>query len=90
MLLRLLLWIGLLAVAVLGAEDFYKVWEPSPPRGGFCSVGMVTDMRLQLLGIKKDASEREIKKAYRNLSKKFHPDKNPYAPGSFNSTMTSS
>lgn len=33
----------------------------------------------QLLGIKKDASEREIKKAYRQLSKKFHPDKNPYA-----------
>lgn len=33
---------------------------------------------LQLLGLKKDASEREIKKAYRTLSKKFHPDKNPY------------
>lgn len=32
----------------------------------------------QLLGLKKDASEREIKKAYRNLSKKYHPDKNPY------------
>ncbi|OCK76557.1 DnaJ-domain-containing protein [Lepidopterella palustris CBS 459.81] len=31
----------------------------------------------KLLGIKKDASEREIKKAYRTLSKKFHPDKNP-------------
>ncbi|KAH7118912.1 hypothetical protein B0J11DRAFT_560616 [Dendryphion nanum] len=31
----------------------------------------------KLLGLKKDASEREIKKAYRTLSKKFHPDKNP-------------
>ncbi|CAI6335148.1 unnamed protein product [Periconia digitata] len=31
----------------------------------------------KLLGIKKDASEREIKKAYRTLSKKYHPDKNP-------------
>ncbi|KAI8938995.1 hypothetical protein NX059_004839 [Plenodomus lindquistii] len=31
----------------------------------------------KLLGLKKDASEREIKKAYRSLSKKFHPDKNP-------------
>ncbi|KAK5144934.1 hypothetical protein LTR04_001437, partial [Oleoguttula sp. CCFEE 6159] len=32
----------------------------------------------QLLGIDKQASEREIKKAYRTLSKKYHPDKNPY------------
>lgn len=31
----------------------------------------------KLLGLKKDASERQIKKAYRSLSKKFHPDKNP-------------
>jgi DnaJ-related protein SCJ1 len=32
----------------------------------------------KLLGLKKDASDREIKKAYRTLSKKYHPDKNPY------------
>ncbi|KAL8704015.1 MAG: hypothetical protein Q9201_002820 [Fulgogasparrea decipioides] len=30
-----------------------------------------------LLGIHKSASERDIKKAYRTLSKKYHPDKNP-------------
>ncbi|KAF2876689.1 hypothetical protein BDV95DRAFT_625871 [Massariosphaeria phaeospora] len=54
MLLRLLLFVGFLALGVLSAEDFYK-----------------------LLGLKKDASDREIKKAYRTLSKKFHPDKNP-------------
>ena len=30
-----------------------------------------------LLGIDKAASERDIKKAYRTLSKKYHPDKNP-------------
>ncbi|KAF2746924.1 chaperone protein dnaJ [Sporormia fimetaria CBS 119925] len=53
-LLRLWLLLALLAVVVLGAEDFYK-----------------------LLGLSKNASEREIKKAYRTLSKKFHPDKNP-------------
>ncbi|KAG4033933.1 hypothetical protein MFRU_004g04280 [Monilinia fructicola] len=31
----------------------------------------------QLLGIDKQASERDIKRAYRTLSKKYHPDKNP-------------
>lgn len=32
----------------------------------------------KLLDLDKSASERDIKKAYRKLSKKFHPDKNPY------------
>lgn len=39
-----------------------------------------TEDYYKLLGLDKDASDRQLKKAYRTLSKKFHPDKNPYVP----------
>ena len=31
----------------------------------------------KILGVSKDADEKEIKKNYRKLSLKYHPDRNP-------------
>lgn len=31
----------------------------------------------KILGLDKSASEKDMKRAYRTMSKKYHPDKNP-------------
>jgi curved DNA-binding protein CbpA len=36
----------------------------------------------EVLDIKRDASQSEIKKSFRSLARKFHPDKNPNDPES--------
>lgn len=42
-----------------------------------CYISTPLNAHTQTLGLSKDASEADIKKAYRKESLKWHPDKNP-------------
>ena len=41
-------------------------------------VSLCAEDLYKLLELDRSASDRDIKKAYRKLSKQYHPDKNPY------------
>jgi DnaJ-related protein SCJ1 len=71
--------ICLLPLLALAAEDYYKVRSPSPsPILPSNPTNQLTlPLPSQLLGVDRTASDRDLKKSYRRLSKKYHPDKNP-------------
>ncbi len=59
---------------------FDRVGEPSPyVFGRDPHDGTTEDDLYGLLGLERDAAEVDIRKSYRRLSLKFHPDKNPCA-----------
>ncbi|KAH7011381.1 DnaJ domain-containing protein [Ilyonectria destructans] len=43
----------------------------------FVQLALCAEDYYKILGVDKKASDKELKSAYRQLSKKFHPDKNP-------------
>ncbi|KKY25498.1 hypothetical protein UCRPC4_g01762 [Phaeomoniella chlamydospora] len=43
----------------------------------FLTFGLCAEDYYKLLGLDKSCSDRDIKRAYKTLSKKYHPDKNP-------------
>lgn len=43
----------------------------------FSVVVLAAEDYYKILGLDKSSSEKDIKRAYRTMSKKYHPDKNP-------------
>ena len=45
---------------------------------GLAQLALCAEDYYKVLGIDRKANDKQIKSAYRQLSKKYHPDKNPY------------
>jgi DnaJ-related protein SCJ1 len=75
-LLRICLLVLASLACVLAQQDFYKVLGGESK---FLVVSKATSKLIHTISyyaVSRDAGETEIKKAYRKLSRKYHPDKN--------------